>query len=87
MFKYIYWMADVFTHCWRQQQKFKKKQNAFKSFRLSKLQQNHAESAMLLPSCAFVVRNVHLCQGLPPVGAQIIPAAPVLPPDLGPVGC
>lgn len=29
------------------------------------LQQNHFESAMLLPSCAFVVRNVHLCQSLP----------------------
>lgn len=43
---------------------------------------------MLLPSCAFVVRNVHLCQSLPPVGAQIIiPAGPVLPPDQGPVDC
>lgn len=29
------------------------------------LQQNHFKSAMLLPSCAFVVRNVHLCQSLP----------------------
>ena len=25
------------------------------------LQQNHFDSAMLLPSCAFVFRNVHLC--------------------------
>lgn len=29
------------------------------------LQQNHFKSAMLLPSCAFVFRNVHLCQSFP----------------------
>lgn len=51
------------------------------------LQRNHAKSAMLLPSCAFVVRNVHLCQSSPRVGAHILPAALALTPDQGPDGC
>lgn len=55
--------------------KNKKKETDSNNLDRQNLQQNHAESAMLLPSCAFVVRNVHLCQSLPPVGAQIIPAA------------
>lgn len=44
---------DVFAHCWR-----KKISNHIDC---QNLQQNHFKSAMLLPSCAFVLRNVRLC--------------------------
>lgn len=47
----------VFAHC-------QKKKN-WNHIDCQNLQQNHFKSAMLLPSCAFVLRNVHLCQSFP----------------------
>lgn len=93
-FKYIYWTADfLLTAGGNNNNNNDDDDNNNKDKTDSNhldgrnLQQNHVKSAMLLPSCAFVVRNVHLCQSLPRVGAQIIPVALALTPDQRAAGC
>lgn len=92
-FKYIYWTADFLLTAGGKNNNNDDDDNNNKDKTDSNhldgrnLQQNHVKSAMLLPSCAFVVRNVHLCQSLPRVGAQIIPVALALTPDQRAAGC
>lgn len=85
MFKYIYWTAGVFTHCWSQPQTFKKKKeinNRFQSFRSKPAAKPRRECNAAAKLCLCCEE----CTPLPEFassGRTDHPSCPVLPRDRG----